>query len=49
MGITTDDLLALACASVLTVTVVAMHYEALRLLSGMNPRRWTGRCQSWAC
>ncbi|KJK23011.1 ion channel [Cupriavidus basilensis] len=43
MGITTDDLLALACASVLTVTVVAMHYEALRLLSGMNPRRWTGR------
>lgn len=43
MGITPDDLLALACASVLTLTVVAMHYEALRLLSGTNPRRWNGR------
>ncbi|MDF3839093.1 ion channel [Cupriavidus basilensis] len=43
MEVTAHDLLALACASILTVTVVAIHYEALRLLSGMNPRRWTGR------
>ena len=43
MNLTVHDLLALACVSILTVTVVAIHYEALRLLSGMNPRRWTGR------
>ncbi|MGO4329392.1 ion channel [Cupriavidus sp. 2TAF22] len=43
MQLTTDDLLALFCASVLTVTVVAIHYEVLRLLSEMSPRRWAGR------
>src|SRR5213595_1026191 len=43
MNLTVHDLLALACASILTVAVVAMHYETLRVLSGMNPRRWTGR------
>ncbi|MCO4889971.1 ion channel [Cupriavidus sp. WGtm5] len=35
--------LALLCAAVLTVTVVGIHYEALRLLSAMHPRRWSGR------
>ncbi|WP_354685733.1 two pore domain potassium channel family protein [Cupriavidus necator] len=35
--------LALLCAAVLTVAVVAIHYEALRLLSAMHPRRWSGR------
>lgn len=35
--------LALLCTAVLTVTVVGIHYEALRLLSGMHPRRWSGR------
>lgn len=34
--------LALLCAAVLTVTVVGIHYEALRLLSAMHPRRWSG-------
>ncbi len=35
--------LALLCAAGLTVTVVGLHYEALRLLSAMHPRRWSGR------
>jgi len=35
--------LALLCAAVLTVTVVGIHYEALRLLSAIHPRRWSGR------
>lgn len=35
--------LALLCAAVLTVAVVGIHYEALRLLSGLHPRRWSGR------
>ncbi|CAG9184927.1 hypothetical protein LMG23992_05376 [Cupriavidus laharis] len=34
--------LALLCAAVLTVTVVAVHYEALRLFSTLHPKRWSG-------
>ncbi|WP_454733310.1 MULTISPECIES: ion channel [Cupriavidus] len=43
MQFSTHDLLALLCASVLTVMVVVIHYEALRLLSAMSPHRWSGR------
>lgn len=35
--------LALLCAALLTVTVVAIHYEALRLFSALHPKRWSGR------
>jgi len=35
--------LALLVAAVLTVSVVAIHYEALRVFSGLHPRRWSGR------
>ncbi|CAG2139779.1 hypothetical protein LMG31506_02166 [Cupriavidus yeoncheonensis] len=35
--------LALLCAAILTVTVVAIHYEALRLFSALHPKRWSGR------
>ncbi len=35
--------LALLCATILTVTAVAIHYEALRVFSALRPRRWSGR------
>ncbi len=35
--------LALLCAVILTVTVVAVHYEALRVFSVLHPKRWSGR------
>ena len=35
--------LALLCAALLTVTVVAIHYEALRLFFALHPKRWSGR------
>jgi len=35
--------IALAMAVCLTVAAVAVHYEALRLLSSLHPRRWGGR------
>jgi hypothetical protein len=35
--------LALLCAVILTATVVAIHYEALRVFSALHPKRWSGR------
>lgn len=34
---------ALCLAAVLTAVVVVIHYEALRLLSALHPRQWSGR------
>lgn len=34
---------ALSLAAVLTAAVVVIHYEALRLLSALHPKQWSGR------
>ena len=36
-------LIAIAMTAVLTIITVAMHYEALRLISAIHPRRWSGK------
>lgn len=36
-------LIAIAMTVVLTVIAVALHYEALRLISSLHPRRWSSK------
>jgi len=38
----THDLIALAWTALLTIAVVALHYETLHLLSRIQSRRWRG-------